>query len=249
MLIQGYQCGRLSAVIRCRHTAPTLLAALVAVVAASGLMGCGNHAAAPAPDDVRPVNDLIPTTTTSAPIAPSTTVEPTRSTERAASGTAAAWAAARDVLGSYGTLLGELVADPAGAPDPGTEARARWDGLVVPGSPLSEDLLARMDERVLVERAVIVPGDQGVTYRHHPTAITQADDAVIEFDWCAWSPGIGTSIDSGDAVDDAVAHATGTGRLVRTGPSWQLAALDQFDLELLEPGAADPCPTTGPDRP
>ena len=27
------------------------------------------------------------------------------------------------------------------------------------------------------------------------------------------------------------------------------AALDQFDLELLEPGAPDPCPATGPDRP
>jgi hypothetical protein len=155
----------------------------------------------------------------------------------------------RDVLGRYGTLLGELVADPAGAPDLGTDARFRWDALVVPGSPLSEDLLARMDERVLVERAVIVPGDEGVSYRHHPTAITLADDTVIEFDWCAWSPGIGTSIDTGDVVDDAVAHATGTGRLARSGATWQLAALDQFDLELLEPGSPDPCPTTGPGRP
>lgn len=235
--------------IRSRHTAPTLPVGLAVLVAALSLAGCGTQAAAPPRDDVRPIDDTAPTTTAGTPPAPSTTVEPTPRTETTETSTAAAWAAAREVLDSYGTLLGELVADPAGAPDPGTDARARWDALVVPGSPLSEDLLARMDERVLVERAVIVPGEQGVTYRHHPTAIALADTTAIEFDWCAWSPGIGTSIDSGDVVDDAVAHATGTGRLVRTGPSWQLAALDQFDLELLEPGAPDPCPATGPDRP
>jgi hypothetical protein len=44
-------------------------------------------------------------------------------------------------------------------------------------------------------------------------------------------------------VDDAVAHALGTGRVVRPGPDepWMLGDLLESELTLLPPGSTDPC--------
>ncbi len=153
-------------------------------------------------------------------------------------------------LGRYGTVLGELSADPDGAPAPGTAGRARWDAVVVAGSPLSAELLDRIHRRAIDERVVVDPDPDGVSFRHVPVGVDAAGPTTIEFRWCGWSPGIGRSLDSGEVVDDAVAHSTGTGSLVLVEGTWRVAALDQHDLELLPPGSDDPCPTTtGEERP
>lgn len=151
-----------------------------------------------------------------------------------------------DTLARYGELLGDLAADPAGAPAPGTPARVAWDALVLPGSPLSVELLERLTQRTVELRMVIEPGPDGISYRHTPVQVdparTDARGQVVEFRWCGWSPGIGRSIDSGEVLDDAVAHAAGSGHLVEVGDAWLLASLDEEDLELLAPGSPDPCP-------
>jgi hypothetical protein len=193
----------------------------------------------PAPDPT--LDTRAPTTSTPpADLAATPDAEPSTRADEATAVVAA-------VLDRYGRLLGSLAADPAGAPPPGSPARTEWDALVVPGSPLSIELLDRLTRRALEERVVIEPGPDGVSYRHMPvTADPVRDDptgATIEFRWCGWSPGIGRSIDTGEVVDDAVAHAVGTGRLVRIDGAWLLAALDQDDLVLLAPGSSDPCPS------
>lgn len=151
-----------------------------------------------------------------------------------------------EVLDDYASLLTALSADAAGAPPPGSPARARWDEVVLAGSALSAEMLDRLHRRATVDRVVIVPDQQGTSYRHHVVVARAAAPDVIDFDWCGWSPGIGRSIDTGQVVDDQVAHATGTGRVVRTDQRWRLAALDQWELTQLAPGSPDPCPTTAP---
>jgi hypothetical protein len=160
-----------------------------------------------------------------------------------------AWRVVDEVLGAYGSLLDELSADPGGPPAVGSPGRARWNAVVVEGSPLSIDVLDRLGRRATEERVVVLPGPQGVSYRHRPTALLSASANSVEFEWCGWSPGIGRSVDTGEVVDDLVAHSTGRGRVVRSGGGWLLAELDQTDLVLLAPGSADPCPATAPDRP
>jgi hypothetical protein len=113
--------------------------------------------------------------------------------------------------------------------------------VVVADSALSDDVLSRLHRRATEERIVVVPGPEGVAYRHRATSIRSASDTRIDFAWCGWSPGIGRSIDTGEVVDNEVAHSTGTGQLTHDGVRWRLAALDQLDLVLLGPGADDPC--------
>ena len=189
-----------------------------------------------------------PAPSTTLPAVPSTSADP----DAAGAGTdqERTLATVSDVLDRYGSLLGQLSADPAGAPAPGTPARDRWDEVVLPGSALSGELLDRIHRRAVEDRVVIDADDDGVSFRHVPVGIDATGPTEIRFRWCGWSPGIGRSLDSGDVVDDAVAHTTGTGSLVRVGDAWRLAALDQHDLQLLPPGSPDPCPTapTG-DRP
>lgn len=151
-----------------------------------------------------------------------------------------------EVLDDYASLLTALSADPAGAPPSGSEGQARWHSVVLDTSALSAEVLDRMHRRATVDRVVIVPDQHGTSYRHHVVAARAQAPDVIDFEWCGWSPGIGRSIDTGQVVDDQVAHATGTGRLVRTDHRWRLAALDQWELTLLAPGSPDPCPTTDP---
>lgn len=185
-----------------------------------------------------------PTATTSTPTttsAPAPVPTGSASPDLTTSGDAAV-AVVDDVLARYGAVLDELSAEPTGAPPPGTPGRQRWDEVVVAGSALSDDVLSRLHRRATEERVVVVPGPEGLAYRHRATSIRSASDTRIDFEWCGWSPGLGRSIDTGEVVDDEVAHSTGTGQLTHDGVRWRLAALDQLDLVLLGPGAADPCP-------
>lgn len=145
-------------------------------------------------------------------------------------------------LARYDEVLSELSRDPTGAPPPGSAARARWDAAVEPDSVLSTELLARIQQRVSQERAVVEPGPDGISFRHISTDLTTAPPDEVAFEWCGWSPGIGRSIDTGVVVDDVVAHTTGTGRIRRSADGWRVAALDQDEIELLPAGSGDPCP-------
>jgi hypothetical protein len=209
------------------------------------LTGCGEQSAptaGPRPLD-QPAPGRDPASTTSSTATTSTSAPgpsvPTPS-DLATSDDAAA-AVVDEVLASYGAVLDELSAEPTGAPAPGTAGRQRWDDVVVAGSALSDDVLSRLHRRATEERVVVVPGPEGVAYRHRATAIRSATDTRIDFEWCGWSPGIARSIDTGEVVDDEVAHSSGTGQLTSDGTRWRLAALDQLDLVLLGPGAGDPC--------
>lgn len=215
-------------------------------VAASALLApaCGGRPEPAA--GARPLAEVAPssgpttatstTTTTSAP-APGPVIsgspDPTTSDHAAT--------VVDEVLARYGTVLDELSAEPTGAPAPGTPGRQRWDEVVVASSALSDDVLSRLHRRAIEEGVVVVPGPEGVAYRHRATSIRSASDTRIDFEWCGWSPGIGRSIDTGEVVDDEVAHSTGSGQLTHDGVRWRLAALDQLDLVLLGPGAGDPC--------
>lgn len=240
---------------------PTRVATVLIAVLAAGVLvstSCGERSergdtaaieplrTPPAPD---PTLDTDAPTTSNPPaeLATAPEAETSSRTDEATTLVTAA-------LERYGRLLGALAADPSGAPPPGSPARTEWDALVLPGSPLSIELLDRLARRALEERVVIEPGPDGISYRHLPVEVGQVHDdptgATIEFRWCGWSPGIGRSIDTGQVVDDAVAHAVGTGRLVQVDGAWLLAALDQDDLVLLAPGSSDPCPSApGPGTP
>lgn len=231
-------------------TARTIRTSVACVVAASAIGGCSDGAP---PQVVTPLDGARagtsrepspspPAPSTTRPAVSSTTTDP-GATGGAGIDPAHTLATVTEVLDRYGSVLGELSADPAGAPAPGTPARGRWDAVVLPGSPLSGELLDRIHRRTVEDRVVIDADDHGVSFRHVPVGIDAAGPDEIRFRWCGWSPGIGRSLDSGDVVDDAVAHTTGTGSLVRVGEDWRLAALDQHDLQLLPPGSADPCPT------
>lgn len=150
-------------------------------------------------------------------------------------------AAVTQVLATYGQVLSQMSTDPAGAPVPGSPLRSTWDAVVVPGSVLSEELLDRTTRRAVQERMVIEPDDTGVSFLHRPVELLGVAPDEVSFTWCGWSPGIGRSVDTGDVVDDAIGHATGTGRIVARNGGWSLEALDQEELRLLAPNSADPC--------
>lgn len=241
---------------------PTRLATVLIVVLAAVTLAatsCGERGDTAAIEPLRtpsapdPTPDTNAPTTSTAPADLAAAPEPEAEAEASVRTDEAATVVAA-VLDRYGRLLGALAADPSGAPPPGSPGRAEWDALVVPGSPLSIELLDRFTRRALEERVVIEPGPDGISYRHLPVEVGPVRDdptgATIEFRWCGWSPGIGRSIDTGEVVDDAVAHAVGAGRLVQVDGAWLLAALDQDDLVLLAPGSSDPCPSEpGPGTP
>lgn len=230
-----------------RTSATAVPLALLLVVA---LGGCARPDRVAEP--VRPLErTAAPASDAGSPVGPAAAAPPsggdaTRATPTTQPPGDEAIATVSSVLADYGELLGELSADPAGAPGPGTPARARWDAVVLADSPLSADLLDRIGRRVTEDRMVVTAGAGGISFRHVPTRARKVTGEAIDFEWCGWSPGIGRSIDTGEVVDDSVAHATGVGRVVLVGGSWRLASLDQHGLELLAPGAPDPCPAADP---
>ncbi len=107
-------------------------------------------------------------------------------------------------------------------------------------------MLARRVELAGSDGIVVRPPSSepgAVSYRHRALEVADPVLGTISFSWCGWSPGIGVDPDTGAVVDDAVAHAHGTG-LVRRGADgrWRLDRLDETELTLLDPGSDDPCP-------
>jgi hypothetical protein len=246
------------------HRQGPFAAAIVTTLAAAvGLAGCADRAvavphgtdrdrvaplttAAP-PDPAAPLGASDPWDATSRPDeAPTTSSTPPGADPTAGDGAGTVtaddqrWArsVAVDLLDRYGQVLTVLAADPA--VDLARFA-ASWADVADPGSPFSRDMLRSLVARVRDDRMVILPGPDGRSYRHRPVRITAVDDDAIGFTWCGYSPGIGVHVETGAVLDDAVGHASGTGRLVRSGDRWLLDALDQEQLVALPPGTADPC--------
>jgi hypothetical protein len=234
-------------------TTSTASAVLLALVVAIAISGCARPDRVA--DPVRPLerSDAPPApgtdpspSTADAPARAANDVAPSTPTPTTRPGADSSLQAVASVLADYGEVLGQLSADPAGTPAPGTAARIRWDAVVLADTPLSVDLLDRIDRRVTEDRMVVAPDPDGISFRHVPTAARAASGGAIDFEWCGWSPGIGRSIDTGEVLDDSVAHATGVGRIVLVDGSWRLASLDQEELDLLPPGSPDPCPASAP---
>lgn len=151
-----------------------------------------------------------------------------------------------DVLARYDDAVTALALDPVGAMDPNGTLRALWDRTVAVGSFLHDDVLERMVAEPLVEGTRLLPGPDGVSYRHHVVDVVGTSERSIRFSWCGYSPGIRVVRDSGTVVDDHVATMGGLGRAVlrasdTSAGSWLLDELDHLDFEVLPPGTTDPC--------
>lgn len=152
-----------------------------------------------------------------------------------------------EVLRRYDVALSALAVDPAALAAAGSPERARWDSVVLPGSPLSDDLLSSLVRRQREDRLVVVPPPGRLSYLHRALLVDPPRAGAVSFTWCGWSPGIGRDADSGEVVDDAVGHARGTGQLRLVGDVWMLEALDEVELDVLAPGSPDPCPAEAAD--
>src|SRR5690606_15812520 len=75
------------------------------------------------------------------------------------------------------------------------------------------DVPAELVRRQREEGVVVLPAAHGLSYRHRALRIEPPVAGAISFTWCGWSPGIGIDADTGEIVDDAVAHSHGTGQL------------------------------------
>jgi hypothetical protein len=153
-----------------------------------------------------------------------------------------AHAIASEVLDRYGMVLTELAAEPA--IDLGRFA-TRWSTVADPSSAFSRDMLHTLTSRVRDDQMVIRPGPNGRSYLHRPVRVTTVAADEIAFTWCGYSPGIGVHVVTGEVLDDAIGHASGTGRLVRSDERWLLDTLDQDQLTALPAGSSDPCATGG----
>lgn len=182
-----------------------------------------------------------PDATANGPDAPDTSTGATRSTSAPTRDDD--WRELVDtVLVRYGRALTDLAVDPVARTAPGTPQRRAWDATVVHGSWLWADMPAQLVRRQREDRVVVLPPAGGLSYRHRALLVEPPVQGAVSFTWCGWSPGIGVDPDDGEVVDDEVAHARGTGQIREVDGTWMLEALDQLDLELLGPGAADPCP-------
>jgi hypothetical protein len=142
------------------------------------------------------------------------------------------------VLDRSGGALTELAADAA---IDLARVAALWSTVADPSSAFSRDMLETLVTRVRDDQMVIRPGPGGRSYLHRPVRITTVGDDEIRFTWCGYSPGIGVHVATAEVLDDAVGHASGTGRLVHADGRWLLDTLDQHRLVALPAGSGDPC--------
>lgn len=208
----------------------------------------GTACAITAPDDTPSARPVEAPVRVEAPVPIEAPIEP-RPTDAphtsAPGGTTPSWHDVVDaVLERYGDVLTEMVADPARLLRPDDDLAVRWREVVVDGA-LSDDVTGRAFERLERDRMIVVPGPDGRAYHHVVVDVGPVGDDPrpdhLSFTWCGYSPGIGVHVDTGDVLDDDVAHARGTGSVRLVDDVWRLETLDQFELDLLGPGAADPC--------
>jgi len=205
----------------------------------------------PRPTPSGPTSSTTPTTTTPGPppVGPAA-VAP------AGAGDEADRRVVQELLDRYDRALTDLSAAPEAADDPADPILAAWHAVVPAGSELDEGVRGRIRGR-RAEGLLVEPVEPGtLSYVHraeevvrsaHPAGVLPPPEELA-FTWCGWSPGLGRRVSGpgggpGPVVDDAVAHALGTGRVVRPGPDepWMLGDLLESELTLLPPGSTDPC--------
>lgn len=170
-----------------------------------------------------------------------------------------AWLITADVLRRYDEAVTALAVEPAITADVNSEARRVWSHTVPEGSFLHDDVLERLVLEPLATGTRLLAGPDGVSYRHHVTGITDADQNTISFTWCGYAPGIRIDSRSGAVVDDAIARMGGVGRttlrpvpagngrsspgamVTDPSPVWMLEEFDHLDYDVLPPGSDDPC--------
>lgn len=156
------------------------------------------------------------------------------------------------VLDRYDNTVTAMAADPSGALDPTSRIRRTWDTVVAPGSLLHDDVVDRMVHEPLAEDTRLLPGPDGVGYRHHVIDVIATEESHIRFTWCGYAPGVRVMASSGVVVDDQVAVMSGTGRVtVVTDPlgqsspdvaaGWVLDELDHLEFDVMPAGTTDPC--------
>jgi len=149
-----------------------------------------------------------------------------------------------DVLRRYDLALTHLAAEPAEALLAVTSAQApaEWVASVQPDSALFSEMLDHVASSAGTSH--VVPGPDGLSYRHLATGVEQPDPHTLSFRWCGVSEGVRRLDADGSVLDDAIGLAHGVGELRDDGDGagWRLAALDQMDLVVLAPGSPDPCP-------
>ncbi|HTO00668.1 MAG TPA: hypothetical protein VL068_08335, partial [Microthrixaceae bacterium] len=156
-----------------------------------------------------------------------------------------------ELLGRYDYLVTQLAILPAVSADRNSPARLEWARLVPSESALHNSVLDQLVNRRLTDGTRLLPGPDGVSFRHHVERTSTRDDGSIEFSWCGYSPGIRINATTGAVVDDEVAHIRGVGRADRDqwdNSVWILDAFDQLDLNVLPAGSGDPC-DAGADSP
>ncbi len=149
------------------------------------------------------------------------------------------------LLDRYDDLVTQLAVQPSASLDPGSPIRLDWARLVPTESALSNSVLDQLVHRPVIAGTRLLPGPDGVSFRHHVDRTSRRDDGSIEFSWCGYSPGIRIEAATGKVIDGQVAHIRGIGRADRSqfNPElWVLDAFDQLDLKVLPPGSGDPCP-------
>ncbi len=151
----------------------------------------------------------------------------------------------RSLLRSYDDLVTRLAVQPSLSADPAAAVRAAWTLLVPVESALSGGVLETLVDGPLAAGTRLLPGPDGVSFRHHVEHTGRRDDNSIEFSWCGYSPGIRVDTVSGAVLDDKVAHLRGIGRADRSQSDpqrWVLDAFDQLDMVVMPAGSTDPCP-------
>jgi len=241
----GARTGR-PAPTRTRRRAALALAALAGVTIAACATESVEHAG------VRPLtgSGAAPSSSTTAAATPTTT--PTISDRAAPAPTTtdggappalpeepAQVALVATALHRYDVALSRLAAAPGAADVPGPLLQ-EWHAAVVPGSRLSDAMLDHVRGAPGAEPTHVVPGADGLSYRHH-VLTTSAEPGRVGFTWCGYSPGVRVRSADTAVVDAEVGHAHGVGELRDLGSGWQLASLDQLDLVVLPPGSPDPC--------
>ena len=231
-------------------TALVVLVVLVAPVVASACATTDRADRADRADRLQPVDGPVDgpasgARATTAPAAPAAPTAPTPTTA-AGDGSTSGRRAVDEVLVRYDRALTELAAAPDAVADPMHPLRAAWNAVVTPGTSLADDVTAAITARRR-DGVIVGPGPGGLSYRHRALSTSRGADGSVGFTWCGWSPGVGRNAVTGTVVDDAVAHAHGTGQARPTPGGWMLDALDQTDLTVLPAGSPDPCPAEVPD--
>jgi hypothetical protein len=198
------------------------------------------------------VEPLAPSTSASGPAGsgpttswPDTDADVAASPDPAAtSDTAAQLAIVDGVLRRYDVALTRLAAAPAEAlaAVAAAQAPADWAAAVQTDSALSAEMLDHVASSAGTSH--VVPGPDGLSYRHLATGVEQPDPHTLTFRWCGVSEGVRRLDADGSVLDGAVGIAHGVGELrdEGDGTGWRLAALDQMDLVVVDPGSPDPCP-------